>query len=516
MAQISCWLKIVALVAFCLVNIYHFVISCTVSYQEQLAQQHVYFRAAMPTMDSWVNSPFGKLKSYLFNVTNSVEFLNGTDTRLKLQQVGPIVYEIIGFNDVLNRTEDSITYRKHRYHKIKFLPEESVSPDILNKTIVQFNSVLLGGTAKFANMMFPGMWINPLNFGEPLFLTGSIYYFLWEFSRDNLQLLSKIMPLSTNCGPLYNALKEKEEVFTVNIGPKHGINDFFRIQSLNNNQLMRERARRLSWAQAEECPINVTNTHDNSLFPPLLTKQTPLNIVASESCRILPMHYQREEQYDGITGYRYTLLQPNETMPSCMDRTYGVQLPRGMFDVSHCMINDAPSAFSAPHFYGSDYNWTEHFEGLTPNAEDHEAFILLEPTLGIPITEKYRFQSVTPMPNLRSFGPVMNKLSHWIVPTFWYEFEMGHLPGFVLGLIRLNVQWMPVLQPSLMSLQLLLCVWALLSLLRRCSGSYSYGELYRWLSSCGASSAPLKTVLNQRPQHEPPLPVSNKPDKQLE
>lgn len=205
MEKFCFWFKIFALSAFCVLNVFLFVISCRINYQEQLAKEHIRFRESMPTMDSWVNSPFGKLKSYLFNVTNAKEFMAGIDSRVKVEQVGPITYEIIGYNEVLNRTEDSITYSKHRYRTVKFLPEESVSPDILNATIVQFNNVVLGATAKIRNMMmFPGFGFDPLRFGEELFIPGSIYYFLWEFTRPSLKILSHIMPLSTNCGPLHN------------------------------------------------------------------------------------------------------------------------------------------------------------------------------------------------------------------------------------------------------------------------------------------------------------------------
>lgn len=75
-----------------------------------------------------------------------------------------------------------------------------------------------------------------------------------------------------------------------------------------------------------------------------------------------------------------------------------------------------------PHFYGSSYDWRQHFEGLSPNADEHEPFILLEPNTGIPINEKYRFQSNTPLPDFSSYSRKLTKLSNMIVPGFWYEF----------------------------------------------------------------------------------------------
>ncbi|KAH8370892.1 hypothetical protein KR093_005479, partial [Drosophila rubida] len=465
-AKCCFWLKIVCLSLFCAVNIYLFVVSCGCNYQYELAKEHIKFRESMPTMDSWINSPFGKLKSYLFNVTNAEEFLSGRDKKVRLEQIGPITYYITGYNDILNRTKDSVTYRKHRYRHVTFLPDESVSPDILNKTIVQFNSVLIGAAAKAARFIsIASLGFSAVTVNEPLFLSDSVYYFLWEFTRPALHMMSKFFPLSNNCGPLYNALTEKEEVFTVNIGTEHGVENFFRIQSLNDEHLIQEQRHRA--IMDESCPMNVQGTLDNSLFPPFIKKNTSLNIMASESCRVLPLHFQREEEQQGLNGYRYVLLRPNETAPECLSITNGVRLPKGMFDVSQCVINEAPAAFSAPHFYGSSYDWTEHFEGLNPNAEEHEAYILLEPTTGIPINERYRFQSNTIMPKMSGFSQAhLKKLSHMIVPTFWYEFEMGQLPDFVLFLMRANIKVTPVLQPILMALQLLGAAWSLYALIR--------------------------------------------------
>ncbi|KAL7737577.1 hypothetical protein ACLKA6_007692 [Drosophila palustris] len=502
MAKFCFWFKIVSLSLVCALNIYLFVISFGINYKYELAKVHVQFSESMPTMDSWINSPFGKLKSYLFNVTNAEEFLSGRDKKLRLEQIGPIVYNIVGYNDILNRTEDSVTFRKHRYRHVEFLPDESVSPDILNKTIVQFNSVLIGAAAKFAQTtknMFGRMGFNAVTLGEQLFMPGSVYYFLWEFTRPSLEMFSKLLPLASNCGTLYNALKEKDEVYTVNIGTKHGVENFFRIQSYNDKLQIQEQLKHRSGPIDESCPINVKDTLDNSLFPPFITKETPLSIMASESCRVLPLHYQRDDEHEGIKGYRYVLLRPNEKAPDCLATTNGVELPLGMFDVGKCVINDAPAAFSAPHFYGSSYNWSEHFEGLNPNAEEHEGFILLEPTSGIPIYEKYRFQSVTVMPNMNGFHRNLMKLSHMMVPTFWYEFEMGQLPLYVRILMRLYSS--PYFQTTLMALELLCALGSLYGLIR----------LLRKLCQkiCATPVVQLETILNAHPH--PQLTTSPAP-----
>lgn len=85
-------------------------------------------------------------------------------------------------------------------------------------------------------------------------------------------------------------------------------------------------------------------------------------------------------------------------------------------------LDKVPSAFSAPHFMDSAYNYSAHFEGLQPNKEDHEAFMLIEPIMGIPMEERYRFQANIPMPDLNGFKKDLQHFSNVMVPSFWYDY----------------------------------------------------------------------------------------------
>ncbi|EDW49296.1 scavenger receptor class B member 1 [Drosophila sechellia] len=478
------WVKILLCLILAGLNVFLFVLSCGVDYRILVAREYIRFRQEMPTMDSWINSPFGKLKNYVFNVTNAEEFRSGRDNRLKVKEIGPIVYRIVGFNDILDSNETNVRYRKHRYRVVEFLPEESVAPDVLNWTITSTNNVILGAATKVKHTApLAAFGFDAALMMEDIFVTDSVYYFLWEFTRPLLQTLSRISNIRPNVAVLYNALKEKEEVYTVNIGPKRGIENFFRIETLNGEVIIREQLPHTRQYDSNSCPFNVSGALDNSLFPPFVQPDTPLNIVAIESCRVLPLTYQRQERYNGLDTFRYTLLQSHQKPPGCLDTSYGVKLPDGMFDVSQCVINDAPSAFSMPHFYGSSYNWSQHYEGYTPNAEDHEPYILLEPVTGIPVTEKYRFQSNIPIPDLRRFSSRLSRFSNMMIPSFWYEFEMGQLPGFVTSLMWINVNIVPHVQPYCMVLFLVLALWSVLKAIRVACGDLGYVGLFRKL--CG-------------------------------
>ncbi|XP_062129312.1 sensory neuron membrane protein 1-like [Drosophila sulfurigaster albostrigata] len=419
MFEFRFWLRIASLLSFCALTICLFVISCCCSYQHEWIKANTDFEDSMFAMDMWKHSPFGKLKIYIFNVTNAENYLNGRDEKIHLQQIGPITYDIKSYNYILHRAKDSVKYQKERFRYIDFVPYESISPDILSKTIIQFNK-------RFS------------------FLSSSINDFLHSIFR-----------------PLNNIFERKDEDFTVNIGPKHGMENFFRILTLNGEHSIKTNDREIF---NEGCPINVQGAFDNSLFPPFITKNTSLNIFASELCRVVPLHYQREEMEDGLKCYRYLLLRPNEAAPDCLSEANGVRLPKGMFNIRKCLYDpwhkeEVSLAFSAPHFYGSSYNWSKYFEGLNPNTKEHEAFILLEPTTGIPINERLRFQSNTILKS-----DTISKFPdspHMIVPRFWYDFEMAELPFSVRFGLYIYVSAMPVLQPMIMVVSLLGAIWSL-------------------------------------------------------
>ncbi|XP_017045121.1 scavenger receptor class B member 1 [Drosophila ficusphila] len=503
------WVKVVLCLVLAALNVYLFAVSCSVHYPTLVAREHVRFRQEMPTMDSWINSPFGKLKNYVFNVTNAEEFWSGRDSRLKVQEIGPIVYRIVGYNDILERNESFVKYRKHRYRVVEFLPEESVAPDVLNWTITSTNNVLLGAAAKLSHDSFLALFgFDAIARLDDIFITDSVYYFLWEFTRPLLQAISKVSFLRSNVAVLHNALQEKEEVYTVNIGPKRGLDNFFRIETLNDEVIIREQLPYTYRYDSESCPFNVTGALDNSLFPPFVQPETPLDIVAIESCRVLPLTYQRQQRFNGLDTFRYTLLPAHQKPPACLGASYGVKLPDGMFDVSKCVINGAPSAFSMPHFYGSGYNWSEHYEGYTPNADDHEPYILLEPVTGIPVSEKYRFQSNIPIPNLSRFSPYLKRFSHMMIPSFWYEFEMGELPGFVTALMWINVNVVPRAQPFCMCLFLVVALWSLLKAARVAGGDLGYGALFRKL--CPGEMGTVTALETKFPATAPALDVAVK------
>lgn len=97
-----------------------------------------------------------------------------------------------------------------------------------------------------------------------------------------------------------------------------------------------------------------------------------------------------------------------------------------MDDESYCNMvhfEDMPFAASNPHFYGRYPNTlTSKLDGLHPNKDIHKSYIIVEPTLGVPIDQCARSQSNVIIPNLIEFGPEFERFSEMALPTFWIEY----------------------------------------------------------------------------------------------
>lgn len=89
----------------------------------------------LPPYELWTTpKPTVRLGVHIFTVVNAAEFLNGTDTKLRLKDFGPIVYrETLEHIDIeFHEHNSSMSYTAVRY--AEFLEDEN-EPGILNQTI---------------------------------------------------------------------------------------------------------------------------------------------------------------------------------------------------------------------------------------------------------------------------------------------------------------------------------------------------------------------------------------------
>lgn len=88
-----------------------------------------------------------------------------------------------------------------------------------------------------------------------------------------------------------------------------------------------------------------------------------------------------------------------------------------------------PLAASNPHFYGRESHFTHKFEGLSPDAERHVSYAIVEPSLGMPIRQCAKSQSNLVIPNLNGLTRDLERFSDMVLPLFWLQYvsvQAGH------------------------------------------------------------------------------------------
>lgn len=107
-------------------------------------EERLKMQPGLPPYEQWViPQPEVRLRVFIFEADNPNEFLNGTDEKLRLREIGPIVYrEHVHHKDVIFHKNSTLSYTAAR--RIEFLEDQN-EPDILNRTILVPNFVVLVG-----------------------------------------------------------------------------------------------------------------------------------------------------------------------------------------------------------------------------------------------------------------------------------------------------------------------------------------------------------------------------------
>jgi scavenger receptor class B, member 1 len=120
-----------------------------IALNERLKMDPIY-----PSFFWWKNpKPEVLLKVYIFNITNSEDFISGLDDKLRVEEVEPIVFrEFLEHKDVVFHHENStMSYTVERRLVFK---ESANIKDILNKTVIVPNFAALSGASHVADNWF--------------------------------------------------------------------------------------------------------------------------------------------------------------------------------------------------------------------------------------------------------------------------------------------------------------------------------------------------------------------------
>lgn len=120
------------------------IITITFPIYDLVLEERLKMQPGLPSYEQWViPQPEVQLRVFIFEAENPNEFLNGTHEKLRLTEIGPIVYrEHLHHKDVVFHENSTLSYTAAR--RIEFLEDQN-EPGILNRTILVPNFVVLVG-----------------------------------------------------------------------------------------------------------------------------------------------------------------------------------------------------------------------------------------------------------------------------------------------------------------------------------------------------------------------------------
>lgn len=124
------------------------------------------------------------------------------------------------------------------------------------------------------------------------------------------------------------------------------------------------------------------NGSAGELFPPKQLKQEPISLFTPDMCRSIPFDFVEEVNIHDIVGYKYAggprTVDNGTLFPENACFCGGECVPSGVLNISSCRFG-TPVFMSFPHFFNADPFYINQLEGLKPQKDKHEMYMVLEP-----------------------------------------------------------------------------------------------------------------------------------------
>jgi len=449
----------------------------------------------------WMNPPVApKLQVYLFNVTNSEEFLAGKE-KLKVQEIGPYTYSAPQVKKVKEWSDDqnSITFQsKTTYTYLNDLKSDlhQDHDEIVVPNLVMMTGMLKSEVSELSNFLKQSVvWpILTSTKRKSPFIRLKVSEFLWgyeeelacldtldesesdydpfssfgddffaeeedehdyeyqniESSDENKSFNSKSNFRRDDGKCMFGALVEKNDTWekpvTMMTGGS-GLVDKGRILSIGGSSMFNV------WEKDSQCD-QLSGTREPSALPPSenMDEFDMLMGIMCRSVRMVTATGKNTDKYvqknvqnysNSVTANRFTMSTLSFEVDSSDNRCFAPKeeerdLPNGIMSVAKC-CEGSPLAVSSPHFLHADSWYREQVEGISPpNPELHELYIDLEPHLGALVGAQARFQVNLVVRRDPSFPPLANlNNTVTVIPLFWAQEGYNELPASVLQKLAL-------------------------------------------------------------------------------
>ncbi|KAL4711604.1 hypothetical protein ACJJTC_003621 [Scirpophaga incertulas] len=395
----------------------------------------------------WETPPYQLFTEvWVFNYTNVPQFLAGKDAVLKVEEVGPFVYQETRTNINISVDYERGVMRMVPRTSLSFLKDLSVGDTkevnitVPNIALLAVSTLLADKLGYIANL---GAYYSINALGSKLFRNLTVEELLWGYEDRIITIGNKLLPAWIDfekIGILDRFYAPKNDEVEVEIANE---DNKFSIVSWNDSPGIPEQGF-TSLETSKPCN-RVQGTYEGLMLAPNWNKSRDIAVFRRQACRVFPLSYEAELKHRyGFNYYRFTMTDnafTNSSLYACNCKSSC--LPDGFVDVSNCYYG-FPISLSKPHFLDTDPVQTSHYEGLKPDPERHVSTLDLEPTMGIPLAFKSMFQ-VNVAVRMNAGNTVTMLLKDKIVPIMWISLHCEEPPQ-----VNLNLLWVRlVLAPPL-------------------------------------------------------------------
>lgn len=208
----------------------------------------------------------------------------------------------------------------------------------------------------------------------------------------------------------------------MNIGTKHGPENFFKVNTLNNEPFI------IGYKdyEYESCPqYGIAGATETTGIQPNITAESIIKPYSFMLPRAFDTFLAKKYRRGILDIYVFQFhdnnyRRPNASQHQCLGKTGSVNLPDGLIDSSKIVFG-VPFALSPPHFLGFSGPWEEYLGEFTPDPEKHISSIVLESVTGFQLEVEASLQLNLAMPEYR-LNPRINMIGGKILPLAWMNY----------------------------------------------------------------------------------------------
>ncbi|XP_071050498.1 protein croquemort-like isoform X1 [Onthophagus taurus] len=370
------------------------------------------------TFDLWKKNPIPIfLEFFLFNWTNPHELYN-PDVNPHFTEIGPFVFEEIKERVNITFNENNTVTFKQK-HTFFFREEMSVAPLSMNITTV--NAIAASASYIIRDWNFvlrKGFDWSLRTVSQKMYTTKTAGEFIF-FGYDNpLILMARTVP---NFHGVEVPDWDKFAWFYKR-NDSSDIDGVFNMYSSGENF-----GHMKNWNYKS----NMSIYHDDcdkikgpagEMFGPN-RKRNQIGFFSTDICRYVQLDYVKDEEINGIQGYRYELgdgFFSTKDHNSCYCSGGSCSAPYGAVNVSACKFG-APGFVSRPHFLGADEYYLNSVDGMQPDERKHQMYLTVEPTTGIPLEVEARFQLNVLLEKIDYVSMFENLPRELYIPVLWVQ-----------------------------------------------------------------------------------------------